>query len=267
MVRRWWWLQIFLGGLLLLYLLQRVLLSTQDPVFIPSVMLIGAFLVPVAFVSYLYEGLPDWDVPLSALAACFVWGGVTGTVVAGALEFRVLLSLGASSLVGIGFIEEGAKLIFPLIFYFLGRYRSEADGIILGVATAMGFAALETMGYSFIAFLDSGGDLLTLDDVLIVRGLLSPAGHAAWTGIVCAVLFRERLRAGRGVLNGRIVGAFLVAVVLHVLWDFFNSLGGMAIIDLVSNLLSLLVAIVSLTLLIRRVREARRAPPAEQPSY
>ena len=95
--------------------------------------------------------------------------------------------------------------------------------------------------------------------------LLSPTNHAAWTGLVCAVLFRERLRAGRGVLNHRIVGAFLTAVVLHALWDFFNSLAGMAIVDLISNLLSLLVAIVSLTLLIRRVREARRAPPMEQP--
>ncbi|MBV9453400.1 MAG: hypothetical protein JOZ19_04670 [Rubrobacter sp.] len=65
-------------------------------------------------------------------------------------------------------------------------------------------------------------------------------------------------------MNHRVVGAFLTAVVLHALWDFFNSLAGMAIVDLISNLLSLLIAIVSLTLLIRRVREARRASPTEQ---
>src|SRR3982750_3716903 len=94
LVKRWWWLQILIGGLVLLYFVERGLLSTQDPVFIPSVMLIGAFLAPVVFVTSLYEHLPDWDVPLSALAACFVWGGTIGTVVAGALEFRVLLSLG-----------------------------------------------------------------------------------------------------------------------------------------------------------------------------
>lgn len=266
MVRRSWWLLILFGGILLLYLIERVLITTQDPVFIPSVILIGAFLVPVAFVSYLYEHLPDWDVPISALATCFVWGGAMGTLVAAEVEFRVLLGLQPGFFLGVGLIEEGAKLIFPLIFYFLGRYRSEADGIILGVSTAMGFSALETMGYSFVIFLQSGGDLATLDDVLFIRGLLSPAGHAAWTGLVCAVLFRERLRAGRAVLNRRIVGAFVTAVVLHALWDFSNSLGGMAIIDLVGNLFSLLVAMISLTLLIRRVREARRALPMEQPS-
>ena len=40
------------------------------------------------------------------------------------------------------------------------------------------------------------------------------------------VLWRERLRAGRAVLNGKVVGAFATAVVLHVLWDTFNLLGG-----------------------------------------
>ena len=53
MVRRWLWLQILIGGVLLLYFVERLLLNTQDPVFIPSVMLIGAFLIPVVFVNYL----------------------------------------------------------------------------------------------------------------------------------------------------------------------------------------------------------------------
>jgi protease PrsW len=152
-------------------------------------------------VTYLYERLPGWDVPLPALAACFVWGGTIGTLIAGTLEYDLLLSMGLVPLLGIGLIEEGAKLIFPLLFYFLGRYRSEADGIILGVSTAMGFAALETMGYSFVAFLESRGNLGYLNEVLLVRGLTSPAGHGAWTGLVCAVLFRERLKAGHAVLN------------------------------------------------------------------
>jgi RsiW-degrading membrane proteinase PrsW (M82 family) len=30
----------------------------------------------------------------------------------------------------------------------------------------------------------------------IVGGVLSPAGHAAWTGLVCAALWRARLRPG-----------------------------------------------------------------------
>src|SRR3712207_9470126 len=73
---------------------------------------------------------------LPALAVCFLWGGVLGTVVAGTLEYDVARALGFLPQLSIGLIEESAKLIVPLGFDFFGRYRSEAAGIVLGVATA-----------------------------------------------------------------------------------------------------------------------------------
>lgn len=260
------WFQIFASGLVLLYLVERALVSTGNPNYVPSVILLGAFLVPVSFTTYLYERLPDWEVSLPSLFVCFLWGGVVGTVVAGSLEYRVLLNLGFVPLLGVGLIEEAAKLIIPVVFYLLGWYRSESDGIVLGVATAMGFAALETMGYGFVTLLRSGGNLGVLDSVLLVRGLMSPAGHAAWTGLVCAVLWRERAKAGHTVLNWRVAGAFVTAVVLHALWDTFNSLSSPGIIGWsIVELLSLAVALVSLTLLILRVREASKAPTPNAP--
>jgi protease PrsW len=67
---------------------ELTLVATSNPIYVPSILL-GAFLVPVTFVAYLYERLPSWDVPLQTLAVCFLWGGVLGTVVAGALEYEV----------------------------------------------------------------------------------------------------------------------------------------------------------------------------------
>jgi protease PrsW len=254
------WFQIFVSGLVLLFLVERTLVATSNPNYVPSVILLGAFLVPVTFLTYLYERMPDWEVPLPPLAICFLWGGVLGTVVAGTLEYDVAKLLGFLPKLGIGLIEESAKLIVPLVFYFVGRYRSEAAGILLGVATAAGFAALETMGYGFVSLLSSKGNLGVLDEVLLVRGLTSPAGHIAWTGLVCAVVWRERLRAGHAVLNWRILGAFSTAVILHALWDTFASVRSATFVEFLSvELLSLLVALISLVLLLRRVREARRA--------
>ena len=260
------WFQVFIGGLVLLYILERTLLATGDIVFIPSVLLIGAFLVPVAFVIYLDEQTSNWEVPLTPMVVCFVWGGVLGTSVAATLEYNLLLSLGVLPMLGIGLSEEAAKLIFPLLFYFLGRYRSERAGIVLGVSSAMGFAALETMGYGFVALLETGGDLVAVDSVLLLRGLLAPAGHAAWTGFVCAVLWRERLKAGRPVVNSKVIGAFATAVALHTLWDVFNSLPEDTLIGFaIFELLSLLVAVVSLVLFVSRVREARREVYEDNP--
>jgi protease PrsW len=258
------WFQILVGGLILLCLVEGTLLATQNLIYVPSVLLLGAFLVPVTFLTYLYERLPKWGVPLPPLAVCFVLGGVLGTVVAGTLEYDLLRSLGVFAVLGVGLIEESAKLIFPLIFYFLGRYRSEAAGILLGVSTATGFAALETMGYGFMTLLQAGGNLGALDEVLFARGLTSPAGHAAWTGLVCAVLWRERAKAGHVVVNAKVIGAFGTAVVLHALWDASSLLRGTTLVGfLIMELLSLLVAVVSLTLLIKRIREASRVPVAK----
>src|SRR5215208_5636305 len=248
------WLQMLLSGIVLLILVERTLIATSNPNYAPSVILLGAFLVPITFVTYLYERLPSWDVSLPAVAVCFLWGGVLGTVVAGTLEYDVVRALGFLPKLAIGLIEESAKLIVPLVFYFLGRYRSEAAGIVPG------FAALETMGYGFVSLLASRGNLGVLDEVLLVRGLTSPAGHMAWTGVVCAVLWRERLEKGHAVLDWRVGGAFLSVVVLHALWDTFASLRSATFVEFLGvAFLSMLVAVVSLVLLLRRVREARRA--------
>jgi protease PrsW len=157
------WFQIFVGGLILLFLVEWALATTHNPNYIPSVILLGAFLVPFTFVSYLYERLQDWGVTLRPVVLCFLWGGVLGTVVAGFLEYQVAVTLGFVPKIGIGLIEELAKLIVPLLFYFLGRYRSEAAGIVLGVASGMGFAAFETMGYGFVSLLQSRGNLVFVD--------------------------------------------------------------------------------------------------------
>jgi len=45
------WLQIFVSGLILLYLLELALVASSNPIYVPSILL-GAFLVPVTFVEF-----------------------------------------------------------------------------------------------------------------------------------------------------------------------------------------------------------------------
>jgi hypothetical protein len=49
--------------------------------------------------------MPSWDVSLLALAVCFLWGGVLGTVVAGTLEYDVARARGFLPKLAIGLIE------------------------------------------------------------------------------------------------------------------------------------------------------------------
>ena len=71
-------------------------------------------------------------------------------------------------------------------------------------------------------------------------------------------------KAGHATLNWRVLGAFLMAVILHALWDTFASLRSTSVVEFLGVMfLSLLVAVVSLVLLLRRVREARKEVDGE----
>ncbi|HZS93302.1 MAG TPA: PrsW family glutamic-type intramembrane protease, partial [Chloroflexota bacterium] len=114
--------------------------------------------------------------------------------------------------------EEAAKA--AAVVWVLRRKRKdlifEMDGIILGAAAGMGFAAIEDMLYAV------GSAPHGLDAVLAtvwVREILGPFGHGTWTAIVVGTIWRVR-DAGfvRGALA--ILGAYLLAVALHGAWDW-----------------------------------------------
>ncbi len=96
-------------------------------------------------------------------------------------------------------------------------HGSELAGLILGAAAGMAFAALESSGYAFSAFLRSGGSLSLTVLGTFLRGLLSPVGHGPWTAILAGVLFRESA-GGRFHINRTVMGTYLTVAILHGLW-------------------------------------------------
>lgn len=260
------WLQIFAGGMLLFIITEQALRITGNPNYFPTVILLGAFVVPVTFVTYFYEHVRDRDISQSLLITAFLVGGMLGLAAAGVLEYGTLQNMSIAGLFGVGLIEESAKLLFPIAMYIGWRYRHEADGLIFGLAAGMGFAALETMGYALVSLIQSRGDIAVLEQVLLLRGLLSPAGHAAWTGFACAILWHERERKGRIAINLSVIGAFLLAILLHSLWDITASLGNVIQTGFIFTITgNIVIAIISLSLIIWRFRKARSRLP--QPDY
>jgi len=251
------WLWIAVVGVALFIGTDIAVQSTGNPNFVPTLIMLGSFVIPVAFVAYFYDHIRDRDISLSTLAICFLVGGAVGLIAAGFLEYKTLRSASVGSLIGVGFIEESAKLVFPVLMFIAWRYRHQADGLLFGVSAGMGFAALETMGYGLVALIQTQGDVNQLNQVLMIRGLLSPAAHAAWTGLICAMLWRERQRLGRISINYRVIGYFLLAVALHAAWDIVNGLNVSALATY-GGLLAL--AVISLGLLLLRYGEARRKP-------
>ncbi len=259
LLRQRWFVVFVVGVLLLIATLQ--MLNSGNAALSPAAIILGAFIVPVTFVTYIggYERRLDIGqhkmIPPSSIVWSFLIGGLIGVVTAGILEFATLRSLGIPQLFGVGFIEESVKLIIPVVIFIRGKYKSEADGLLFGIASGMGFAALETVGYGFTTFMQSQGNVGAVQQVLLFRGILSPAGHAAWTGLVCATLWRERSRVGHGVVNWVVAGTFVLAIVLHASWDMASMTGVPMFITILGYLV---IATASLSLLIHRIREAHR---------
>jgi len=258
------WFLVLAAGLAIYVALDITLAVTENVRLLPTVILLGASLVPVTFVVYIYQRVQVKDIPVGAVAVVAFLGGAVGLIVAGMLEYSTLRELGIFRLLGVSVIEESAKLILPLAMYFRSRYRSEADGLLFGVASGMCFSAMETMGYGLAAFLNNNGSVGALEATLLLRGLLSPVGHAAWTGLVCAVIWRERQRAGHMTLNLTVIAAFTAAVLLHTSWNTAASLTSRSSIGWVGFQLGALAVVgaVSLALLIWRMRKAGLRHPA-----
>lgn len=233
--RRWAWLPVLLVGIGLFIAVQRALVITGNPTLVPSLLVLGALLVPVSFVVYVDGRNPAYDLPLSVLLSAALLGGVLGAAVASVLEFDTMRRFGGLPTLLIGLIEEAAKLLVPVAMLIFTRYRANpADGLLVGVAVGMGFAALEALGYGFVTLLATGGDLTDTESLLLLRGVLSPAGHAAWTGLAAAALWWAHTQRWRPRALAVAVGIFLFVVVLHAIWDATTAWYGYLIIGFIS---------------------------------
>jgi len=214
---------MFLTGLALWLLTVIVTFVTRNPNLIPTLVLLGSFLVPVSFVVWAFSRRHSGELTAELLFSTFVTGGVLGVLAASLLE-SYLLHPSPVLFLGVGLIEEAAKLA---VLAFLARrlaHKYARDGIILGAAVGFGFAAFESAGYAFTAlFTDQGLSLMQLVQTELLRGLLAPVGHGLWTAILGGVLFSASGRE-HFAFTGRLLLAFLGVSLLHALWDSMQSI-------------------------------------------
>jgi RsiW-degrading membrane proteinase PrsW (M82 family) len=227
---------VLVAGLALYAGVLAALTDTGNANFVPSMILLGAVVVPATFLTFTAGRSGTWRVPAATLAGAALFGGVVGTVSAGLLEYDTVRGLDALPALGIGLIEESCKLIVPVVllcWQAARRRLGPADGLVVGVAVGMGFAALETMGYAFTALITSGGDIGAVEQTLFARGLLSPAGHMAWTGLAAGALWRAAaLRTTGSALTAP--ATFAAVVVLHTCWDGIGGLTAYLVIGVIS---------------------------------
>jgi RsiW-degrading membrane proteinase PrsW (M82 family) len=222
------WARTLLSGVVLWVATVATTFATGNVNLVPTVILLGSFLVPVTFVVYAF-GRADGVLTPQRIFIAFVCGGVLGVLGASVLEAALLRQPSGLGYVGVGLIEEAVKLAaLWLLARRLTRYTTR-DGMVLGAAVGFGFAALESAGYAFTAMFTSNGlSLLNLVETEALRAALAPVGHGLWTAILGGALFATaaRARRGRPRLRLSLVGWYLLVSLLHALWD---AAGGIAV--------------------------------------
>ena len=211
---------------------------------LPGMMMIGSMIVPLATVILFFELNTPRNVSFFSAIGMLCAGGVVSLFVA-LIGFQVS---GLHTVLGppaAGIIEETGKLITVIILARNVRQKYILNGLLFGAAVGAGFAIFESAGYAFNAFLGPithylargtamSGNLVEfaggqLTSSIMLRGLLSPFGHVAWTAIAAGALWRVKWDRpfNLGMLgNPMFFKAFLIPVGLHMIWnspipDFF----------------------------------------------
>jgi len=222
--RRWRWLVVLAGGTVLWIASVLVTIGTGNVALVPTVVLLGSFLVPVSAVVWNFDHQADSALSAQRVVYAFIGGGTLGVLAASVLEFW-LLQDAVLPYLAVGLIEEAVKLVALVIFSLgLSRYTTR-DGIVLGATIGFGFAALESSGYAFVALLaQGGGPLVSVVGTQVLRNVLAPIGHGLWTAILGGFLFHAAARSGHLRPSWGLAGAYLLVSLLHAGWDAMHGI-------------------------------------------
>ncbi|MHC1558679.1 PrsW family intramembrane metalloprotease [Actinomycetospora sp. C-140] len=176
--------------------------------------------------------------PPRLLLAAFLWGAGFSALVAVVINSSAIIA--AELLLGRGQGDVvGAVISAPLVEEFVkGAFvvglllvrRREFDGIVDGVVyagiTAAGFAFTENIIYFGRAFTEAEGAVgPAVLATFVLRGVLSPFAHplfTAMTGIGVGIASQTRSRV---VGTAAVLGGYVLAVILHALWNSSTQLG------------------------------------------
>src|ERR1700686_2402938 len=218
---RWappWW-AVFVVGLLLWVATVAVGRVTHNVILLPTIVLLGSFLVPVTAVVWYLDHDPSPALSPRRILVAFIIAGVFGVLGASLLEYW-LVSIGFLGALEVGLIEEAVKVVFIVVVSLGIRQFHVRDGMVLGATVGFGFAALESSGYALASlFVVQGGQLyLSLTSVVVtelIRGVLAPFGHGMWSAILGAAIFSAAARRGRLRLSAAVLGTYLAVSGLH----------------------------------------------------
>ena len=219
------WKLVLAGGIAVWLISAVITEVTNDNILVPTVIIVGSFLVPVTMATFALSRRRDGYLTTEEVVLGFLAAG-TLAVVTTALMETYLLPEASGTFIAVGWIEEIGKGAVLLAVAHQVRHREPRDGIVLGAVVGAGFAAFESAGYALQTMLDNLNDreIVNILETEASRAVLAPFGHITWTALIGGALFAGS-RGGRFRVSRRLVLTILGVITLHALWDQSHRVG------------------------------------------
>lgn len=250
----WLFMRMAIASLVLFFLFWAGWKQFANPNLLPGLMMVGSFAIPISTLVLFMELNVRRNVSLYMVARLAFLGGILSLLLtsvianlagSGLLPNSEFLSwMGASAA---GPMEETAKVLAMVAVARAAKYRYKLNGLLVGAAVGVGFAAFESMGYALTFFTNGtiGGTIETIAtervkdldvakdmgvlqgadamlNIVVVRGILSPLGHIVWSAIAGCALWRVikgQEFKWRMLCDERFIRLLLVPVFLHMVWN------------------------------------------------
>lgn len=222
-VSAWVYLKMFIFFVIAYIPLRIGYLTYGNPNFLPGLIVVGAFAMPVTVLIFFFEINIFRNIPFYKVIKYFIWGGALSLIFAillFSLGFNTDISTYSGAMM-VGLIEEVPKAAIVALFIFKNKKnRFILNGLLVGAAVGAGFAAFETAGYIYRYGAAQGVESML--NTLVIRGLLAPGGHVAWAAIEGAGLMLAKgfdTISKKHLNDKRFLLVCLIPVLLHGIWD------------------------------------------------
>lgn len=214
-------------------------MALEDSPYFLVVLVGSAFIPPLLFMAWIRNTARHGREPWRFVVKAFVWGAVFSVIVAIIFSLLLLATLGQ-----IGSINDflarrfndpdmvvlflGAVVVAPIaeeaakgLGVRAGRPEIQGlrDGLVYGAAAGLGFSATENLLYGILELL-KGGALASLF-LIAIRSFSSSFLHASASAVLGYGLARSWLTRR----TWAFAPWYLVAVVMHALFNLFSLLG------------------------------------------
>ena len=208
---------------------------------VPGLMFVSSMIGPATVAVFFFETNSPRNISIFYTIKVFIIGGLMSLIVTLVIGNYVYQSFNLIGAFGIGLVEELGKAIVTALF--INRINADdkkyyiLNGLLIGSAVGAGFAVFETAGYVFATFLESmqvdmgwfsysfdfEQSMVNMMVIIILRGITSIGTHAVWTAIsgaaLCVASNKETI-AIKSFTSVPFLGAFIVPITLHALWDW-----------------------------------------------